>query len=98
MGPSSNPLAVVTGAPTGIGYELAKCCVEDGFDLVVVADDPEIKKTAADFQAMGAKVDALQADLATIEGVDKLYATIGGCAPGQRRSGTWQRFSGSEFR
>ena len=38
----------------------------------------EIKKAAADFQAMGAKVDALQADLATIEGVDKLYATIGG--------------------
>ena len=78
MAPSSKPLAVITGASTGIGYELAKCCAEDGFDLVVVADEPEIKKAAADFQAMRAKVDVLQADLATVEGVDKLYAKIGG--------------------
>jgi short-subunit dehydrogenase len=80
MAPSSKPLAVVTGASTGIGYELAKCCAEDGFDLVIVADEPEIRKAAADIQAMGANVDALQADLATFEGVDKLYATIGGRA------------------
>ena len=80
MAPSSKPLAVVTGASTGIGYELANCCAEDGFDLVIVADEPEIRKAAADIQAMGANVDALQADLATFEGVDKLYATIGGRA------------------
>ena len=80
MAPSSKPLAVITGASTGIGYELAKCCAEDGFDLVIVADEPEIRKAAADIQAVGANVDALQADLATLEGVDKLYATIGGRA------------------
>ena len=45
---------------------------------MVVADEPEIKKAAKDFEALGAKVDALQADLATVEGVDKLYALIGG--------------------
>jgi uncharacterized protein len=78
MAPPTKPLAVITGASTGIGYELAKCCVEDGFDLVVVADEPEIKMAAANLQAMGAKVDALQADLATVEGVDELYAKIGG--------------------
>ena len=77
MAPPTKPLAVITGASTGIGYELAKCCVEDGFDLVVVADEPEIKTAAGDFQAMGAKVDALQTDLATVEGVDELYSTIG---------------------
>ena len=43
MAQNSRPLAVVTGASTGIGYELAKCCAQDGFDLVVVADEPEIK-------------------------------------------------------
>jgi short-subunit dehydrogenase len=74
----ARPLAIVTGASTGIGYELAKCCAEDGFDLIVAADEPEIKKAAADFAALGAKVDAVEADLATIEGVDKLYAMIGG--------------------
>jgi short-subunit dehydrogenase len=77
MAPSSKPLAVITGASTGIGYELAKCCAEDGFDLVLVADEPEIKKAAVDLQSMGAQADALQADLCTVEGVDKLYAMIG---------------------
>jgi uncharacterized protein len=72
------PLAVVTGASTGIGYELAKCCAREGFDLVVAADEPEIKKAAGDFMALGAKVVAIEADLATLEGVDKLYGAIGG--------------------
>jgi uncharacterized protein len=74
----ARPLALVTGASTGIGYELAKCCAQEGFDLIVAADEPEIKKAAADFEALGAKVDALEADLATLEGVDKLYEQVGG--------------------
>jgi short-subunit dehydrogenase len=78
MAQTSKPLAVVTGASTGIGYELAKCCAQEGFDLVVVADEPEIKTAAKDLEALGAKVDALQADLADVDGVDKLYEAIGG--------------------
>jgi uncharacterized protein len=78
MAQPSKPLAVITGASTGIGYELAKCCAKEGFDLVVVADEPEIQTAGKDFEALGAKVDALQADLAEVEGVDKLYALIGG--------------------
>jgi short-subunit dehydrogenase len=74
---TSKQLAVVTGASTGIGYELAKCCAANNFDLVVAADEAEIKKAAKDFEAMGAKVDAVQADLSTLEGVDKLYEAIG---------------------
>ena len=78
MGRKNRPLAVVTGASTGIGYELAKCCAREGFDLVVAADEPEVRKAAADFEALGAKVDVLEADLATLEGVNKLYQKIGG--------------------
>jgi short-subunit dehydrogenase len=70
-------LAVVTGASTGIGYELAKCCAENGFDLVVAADEPEIRSVASDFEKLGARVETVEADLSTIEGVDKLCSAIG---------------------
>ena len=68
-------LAIVTGASTGIGYELAKCCAENGFDLVVAADEPRINEAAEDFRKLGARVEAIQVDLATMDGVDKLYQT-----------------------
>jgi short-subunit dehydrogenase len=71
-------LAVVTGASTGIGYELAKICAADGFDLVIAADEPEINRAAEDFKQFGVEVHALEADLATAEGVDDLLAAING--------------------
>src|SRR5215204_3071750 len=40
-GAQNRPLAIITGASTGIGYELAKCCAEHGFDLLVAADEPQ---------------------------------------------------------
>jgi len=77
MAQTIRPLAVVTGASTGIGYELAKCCAKDGFDLIIAADEPAIKTVATDFKRLGARVDAVEADLATLEGVDKLCGLIG---------------------
>jgi short-subunit dehydrogenase len=74
----AKPFAIVTGASTGIGYELAKWCAEDGFDLIVAADESAIEKAADDFSALGAKVDRIQADLATRAGVEKLYELVGG--------------------
>jgi short-subunit dehydrogenase len=78
MTQTSNGLAVVTGASTGIGYELAKQCADSGFDLLVAANEPAIQRAAADFRAQGVKVDAIETDLATIEGVDRLYAALNG--------------------
>jgi NAD(P)-dependent dehydrogenase (short-subunit alcohol dehydrogenase family) len=40
--PSNAHFAIVTGASTGIGLELAKRCAEEGFDLLIAADEPEI--------------------------------------------------------
>ena len=74
---TSRPLAVVTGASSGIGYELAKLCAQNGYDLVVAADEP-IDAAAEAFRALGASVDTLETDLATLEGVDELYDVIGG--------------------
>ena len=78
MAQETRPLALVTGASTGIGYELAKICAENGFDLVVAADEPKIEDAARDLRKLGATVEAVQADLATLEGVDKLYAVAKG--------------------
>ncbi len=72
------PLAVVTGASSGIGLELAKECVDGGFDLVVASDDGEIDAAAEFFRERGANVTAITTDLSTTEGVDELIAAIGG--------------------
>jgi len=76
--PSPRPLAIVTGASAGIGYELAKYCARDGFDLVVAADEPAIEAAAAEFRTLGAEAEAIEVDLSTTEGVDRLYAAVRG--------------------
>jgi uncharacterized protein len=73
MAQETRSLALVTGASTGIGYELALVCARNGFDLLVVADEARIHKSAEDFRRAGAQVEGLEADLATIEGNEKLY-------------------------
>ena len=71
------PLAIVTGASAGIGYELARIAAENGHSLVIAADQHKIEQAASDFRAMGVQVEAVETDLATLEGVDRLYAAIG---------------------
>jgi len=77
MNNTSRPLAVVTGASSGIGYELAKLCAQNGYDLVVAADEP-LESAAGTFRALGAAVDTVETDLATTEGVDELYGIVNG--------------------
>src|SRR4051812_18253434 len=78
MASAMRPLAVVTGASTGIGYELAKQCAENGFDLLIAADEAAINAAADKLRAFGTKVDTVEADLATTDGVDKLYGRLAG--------------------
>ena len=72
------PLAIVTGASSGIGLELAKCCTSNGFDVLIAANEPEIQSVAQDLRSSGASVEAVQVDLATQAGVDALYAAAKG--------------------
>ena len=53
---ATRPFAIVTGASTGIGFELAKRCAKEGYDLLIAADEPEIEKAAALLRTDGAKV------------------------------------------
>ena len=78
MTSDTRPLAIVTGASAGIGYELAKCCAQQGFDLLVAADQSAIHDAAQDFPTLGAAVEAIEADLATLNGVDRLYTSTKG--------------------
>jgi uncharacterized protein len=73
---STRPLAVITGASSGIGFELAKQFAENGFDLLVVAEDPGIQSASETLRSHGGTVDPLQVDLATPGGVDLLHQHI----------------------
>ncbi len=75
--PYHRPLAIVTGASSGIGYHLARCCAEDGFDLILAADQP-LEAAAGDCRVFGATVETVQTELASREGVDKLLALAKG--------------------
>lgn len=73
----ADKLALITGASTGIGFELAHLAADNGYDLIVVADESLIEAAAADLRTRNVTVDAVEADLATLEGVDSLLAIIG---------------------
>ena len=64
MNSSKRPVALVTGASSGIGAALARECVRDGLDLVLTARtvDP-MEALAAEFRPRGAEVTIIPADL-----------------------------------
>ncbi|MGR3497764.1 MAG: SDR family NAD(P)-dependent oxidoreductase [Limimaricola soesokkakensis] len=69
--------AVVTGASSGIGFELARLAAEDGHDVLIVAEAAGIEAAGAKLSAAGAPVETLRADLATGRGVAELFKRIG---------------------
>ena len=73
---SPRPLAIVTGASSGIGLELAKLAVQDGYDLVIAADRP-LSEAQQTLEALGAGITAVETDLATQAGVQSLLDAVG---------------------
>jgi short-subunit dehydrogenase len=68
----ADKFAIVTGASTGIGFELAHLAAKNGYDLLIVADEPLINAAGSDLQQHGVGVQSIEADLSTIDGVDRL--------------------------
>src|SRR4051794_18156458 len=74
----AKPLALVTGASSGIGFELARQFAQHGFDLVVNAEDAELDAAAVQLRAEGAEVHAVRADLRTSDGVEQVWNRVAG--------------------
>jgi uncharacterized protein len=75
-GNGTSPLAVITGASSGIGYELARVCALNAFDLVVAARNTVIKERGQELSRLGVNVRAVEADLSNEDGVDRLFESV----------------------
>ena len=72
---TERPLALVTGASSGIGFELARQFAQHGYDLVVAAEDAGIHEVPGKLTGTSVVARAVQVDLRTADGVEHLYAT-----------------------
>ncbi|PYV46792.1 MAG: oxidoreductase [Acidobacteria bacterium] len=65
--------AVITGASSGIGYELARVFGENGYDLLINSSGERLERAASDLKSLGFEVITVQSDLSTYEGVEQLW-------------------------
>ncbi|HEY1143321.1 MAG TPA: SDR family NAD(P)-dependent oxidoreductase [Sphingomicrobium sp.] len=73
---AGSKFAIVTGASSGIGLELARLAAEDGYDLLVAADTPLVD-ASSQLEDLGVDVQSVETDLASFDGVDRLLAAAG---------------------
>lgn len=70
------PLALITGASSGIGYQLALQFTTHGYDVIVAAEDHGILAAAASLAREGASAEPVQVDLRSAQGVEQLYRRV----------------------
>lgn len=75
---SNRQLALITGASSGIGLELARVFARNGFDLIVNSSTERLAKAAAELEKLGVHVMPVESDLSTYEGVETLWAAVEG--------------------
>lgn len=73
----ADKFAIITGASTGIGFELAHLAAKNGYDVLIAANEPLIDSAGADLRQYGVSVQSVEADLSTFDGVDTLLAAVG---------------------
>ena len=71
----SRPLSIVTGASTGIGFELARCCAQHCYDLILAANRP-IDDVATSCRSLGANVQMMLVNLSTTQRIDAVVNAI----------------------
>jgi short-subunit dehydrogenase len=78
MTESARPLALVTGASSGIGFELAKQFAEHGYDLIIAAEDVELDDATEHLRGLGVNVAPVSVDLTRRADVERLVAAYRG--------------------
>jgi uncharacterized protein len=74
------PAAIITGASTGIGRELARLCARDGYDVALVSrSQPELESLAAEIrQSTGRAAWVLVKDLSLAPAPEEIWAELSG--------------------
>jgi short-subunit dehydrogenase len=72
----SRPFAVVTGASSGIGRELARQFTEHGFDILICAEDSGLDAAAGDLAGNGTIIHEVVSDLASPDGAERVIKAI----------------------
>lgn len=72
----ANELALITGASSGIGYELAWELASRRYDVIIAAEDERLEGAAEKLRGLGAQVNAVRTDLATRDGVRELCKAV----------------------
>lgn len=72
----ANPLAIVTGASSGIGFSLAKELASRGYDLVLSSAGSRLDSAVNEVRSFGTNVTEFKSDLATKAGVTALWGEL----------------------
>jgi len=73
---ASRNLALITGASSGIGLELARVFAHNGYDLVINSNSERLENATAELQSLGVEVIPVIADQATYDGVEQLWQAV----------------------
>lgn len=69
--------ALITGASSGIGKDMAKILGQKGYDLVIVArDEDKLNETKKELENQGVKIEAISMDLSSEENCKKLNEQV----------------------
>ena len=68
--------AIVTGASSGIGLSLARELAGRGYDLAICSSGDRLQAAVEELRSQGNQVNAVQADLATREGVKHFWDEV----------------------